>query len=150
MTDEDRPETAERRPLSIVLRAELAEVDRAREFLRERLRGLPFGEEDQFKIELAMVEMCVNITRYAYRGPAGDMDLSFWIDGGRIVLEIRDAGLPFDPRSVPDPEMDAIVNGERTGGLGIYLARRLMDAFDYRREDGRNIVTLIKKIPVSG
>jgi anti-sigma regulatory factor (Ser/Thr protein kinase) len=56
-----------------------------------------------------------------------------------------DSGIPFDPRSVPKPDIDRLILSRRTGGLGIYLARTLMDGFDYRREDGQNVLTLTKK-----
>ena len=41
--------------------------------------------------------------------------------------------------------MREMLSGERMGGLGIFLARRLMDGFDYRREAGQNVLTMSKK-----
>jgi sigma-B regulation protein RsbU (phosphoserine phosphatase) len=32
------------------------------------------------------------------------------------------------------------------GGLGIHLVRQIMDQIQYRREDNKNILTLIKKM----
>ena len=32
------------------------------------------------------------------------------------------------------------------GGLGIYLVRKTMDGVAYRRQDGRNVVTLTKRV----
>jgi anti-sigma regulatory factor (Ser/Thr protein kinase) len=38
-----------------------------------------------------------------------------------------------------------MVSREQMGGLGIFLARKLMDGFSYRREDGQNVLVMYKK-----
>ena len=38
------------------------------------------------------------------------------------------------------------VEERQIGGLGIYLVRELMDSINYEREDGKNILTLIKRV----
>lgn len=131
---------------SITIAADLSEIDRVRQFLKDRLQGLAVAEEDFFKIELSLVEMCVNIIRYAFPDGGGEISIGIREGGSRIVIEIRDSGLPFDPRQVPKPEIDEVVAAGQKGGLGIYLARNLMDEFEYRREDGKNILTIVKKI----
>jgi anti-sigma regulatory factor (Ser/Thr protein kinase) len=131
---------------SIKLRATLGEVDRAREFLRDAVADVAFSEEDLFRLELAVTEVCINIVRYAYPGSGGEMALHVWDDGDAVFVELADGGQPFDPRTVPAPTLEELVRGERTGRLGIYLARKMADTFDYRREDGRNVVTISKRI----
>ena len=49
---------------SLTIAAELSEVERVRQFLKESLQGLEISEEDFFKLELSLVEMCVNVIRY--------------------------------------------------------------------------------------
>ena len=126
--------------------ADLSSVDRVRAFLKNSLADLNPSEEDFFKIELAVVEICVNISRYAYPGGAGELTVVIGIEGRTVTIEIRDAGIAFDPRSVPKPDVSWILATGRTGGLGIYLARTLMDVFDYRRENGGNVLTLVKDV----
>jgi serine/threonine-protein kinase RsbW len=130
----------------LTLPADLAAVDRVRAFLKEALSPLNPNEEDFFKVELAVVEMCVNVSRYAYPGGSGDLTVDVGIENRTASITISDSGVPFDPRSVPKPDVTWILSTGRTGGLGIYLARTLMDRFDYRREDDRNIVTLVKRV----
>jgi anti-sigma regulatory factor (Ser/Thr protein kinase) len=131
---------------SITIAADLSEIDRVRQYLQDRLRGLAVSEEDFFKIELSLVEMCVNIIRYAFPEGRGEISIGISRDESRVIIEIRDSGRPFDPRQVPKPEMDEVVAAGQKGGLGIYLTRQLMDEFEYRREDGQNILTIIKRI----
>jgi anti-sigma regulatory factor (Ser/Thr protein kinase) len=127
------------------VKSELKELDRIRRFLRRGLHGLELGEEDVYKIELSLVEMCTNIMRYAYPESRGDIHIRSWHEDARLYLELRDDGVAFDPRTVKKPSMREMLSGERMGGLGIFLARRLMDGFDYRREDGQNVLTMFKK-----
>jgi anti-sigma regulatory factor (Ser/Thr protein kinase) len=131
---------------SIVLPATLSSVERARGFVRDLVRGVPFSEEDLFHLELAVTEICVNIARYGYAGGPGEMALRVWEDRGSVFVEFVDQGIPFDPRTPSPPTLEALLSGGRKGGLGIYLARRLTDSFDYRRDAGRNVVTISKKV----
>ena len=131
---------------SLTIAAELSEVERVRQFLKESLQGLEISEEDFFKLELSLVEMCVNVIRYGYPEGRGEISIDIRDGRKRVIIEIRDSGIPFDPCDIPKPNIEDIVAAGQKGGLGIYLARKLMDEFAYRREDNRNVVRLVKKI----
>lgn len=131
---------------TLTVAAELSEVDKIRRFLRETLAPGRLSEQDFFKVELAVVEMCVNIARYAYPRARGRISVTLRRTRRRVTVEIRDTGVPFDPCSAPKPDVKKIVAAGRRGGLGIYLTLRLMDACAYRREDGQNVLTMTKKI----
>ena len=146
MTDRDDSFADGGRRETITLRAELSELDLARRFLRESLAAVRLEEEEFFKLELALVEICVNIIRYAYSGDEGTITMSVQTEPA-LCLEIRDSGRPFDPRRVPAPDLDEHLKAGRKSGLGVYLARSLVDDFDYRRENGENIVTLSHGLP---
>jgi serine/threonine-protein kinase RsbW len=130
---------------TLQVKSELREIDKVRKFMRRVLRGLELTEEDVYKVELSLVEMCTNIVRYAYPESRGNIYIRTWREDARLYLELRDDGVAFDPRSVKKPSMREMLSGERMGGLGIFLARRLMDGFDYRREAGQNVLTMSKK-----
>jgi anti-sigma regulatory factor (Ser/Thr protein kinase) len=130
---------------TLKVRSELRELDKIREFLKKNLLALELTEEDTFKIELSLVEMCTNIMRYAYSGTKGDIFLRAWHEKGKFYLEIKDNGVPFDPSHIKKPSLKEIITKEQMGGLGIFLARRLMDGFSYRREKDQNIVLMFKR-----
>jgi serine/threonine-protein kinase RsbW len=138
MTRDDRPDESRR---TLTIRATLSEIDKARSFLREFLAPFSLDEEEFFKLELALVEICVNISRYAYDGETGTIVVTLSTQPG-FCIEIRDSGRPFDPRLVPPPDLDNLVASGRRGGLGVYLARSLVDEFSYKREGGENVITL--------
>ena len=95
------------------------------------------------KIELAAEEALVNIFHYAYPERPGDVEMICQVDRGRFIIEIIDSGIPFDVTAMPDPDVTAGIEERELGGLGIFLIRRMMDEVRYRREDNRNILTLI-------
>jgi anti-sigma regulatory factor (Ser/Thr protein kinase) len=130
---------------TLTVQSELRELDRVRAFLKENLAGLELSEEDVYKVELSLVEMCSNIMRYAYPRAKGEIVVSAWHKDGKFYLEVRDSGIPFDPRRVRRPTLEEMVSREQMGGLGIFLARKLMDGFSYRREDGQNVLVMYKK-----
>jgi len=130
---------------TLTVESELRELGKLRAFLKSNLAGLDLNEEDVYKVELSLVEMCSNIMRYAYPGKKGDIVVSAWHEGGKFYLEVRDSGVPFDPRQVKRPTLEEMINREQMGGLGIFLARKLMDGFLYRREDDQNVLVMYKK-----
>jgi anti-sigma regulatory factor (Ser/Thr protein kinase) len=130
---------------AIKVQSELRELDKVRAFLKKNLDGLDISEEEIYKIELSLVEMCTKIMRYAYPKEKGEIVIKAWYGKGDFSLEIRDNGVPFDPRQVKRPTLEEMINRDQMGGLGIFLARKLMDRFSYRREDDQNILTMSKK-----
>ena len=131
---------------TLTIKSELAELDRMRSFLKEYLDGLKISDKDYFKVELALLEICVNIIRYAYPESNGDIQIKVWQDQGKMYIEIRDKGVPFDPRKLESPDIDDIIRKEQTGGLGVFLSRSLMDGFDYKRKGDHNVLTIYKNI----
>ncbi|HSB04077.1 MAG TPA: ATP-binding protein, partial [Thermodesulfobacteriota bacterium] len=61
----------------------------------------------------------------------------------RFVIEIIDRGVPFDVTAIPDPDVTAGIPERETGGLGIFFMKKVMDDVRYRRENDRNLLTLI-------
>jgi anti-sigma regulatory factor (Ser/Thr protein kinase) len=126
--------------------SDLGEVEKIRTFLRKNLKGLKISDREYYQIELSLLEICINIIRYAYPQEKGEIVLKTWQSEGKVFLEIRDNGIPFDPRKRKAPDLKEIIRSKEKGGLGIFLSRRLMDGFDYKREDDKNILTMYKEL----
>jgi len=126
--------------------SDLAEIEKIKDFLKESLKGWSISEQAFYIIELSIAEICINIVRYAYPHKKGKIFLKTWRQERKLFIEIRDNGVPFDPRETKSPDIREIIKGKKRGGLGIFLARELMNGFDYRRENNQNILTMSKKI----
>ena len=57
-----------------------------------------------------------------------------------------DEGIPFDPLAQQAPDTSLPLMDRPVGGLGIFLVKKTMDAVEYRHENGRNILTIRKRI----
>ena len=126
--------------------SDMAEIVSVRDFLRESLEGLELSERVYYIIELSLLEICTNIILYAYPTSKGDIFLKIWEQDGKVYIEIRDTGVPFNPRKTKTPDINRSIKKKRTGGMGIFLARQLMDGFDYKRESKQNVLTMFKTI----
>ncbi len=109
---------------------------------------MPSDEALRFKLQLSIEEAVENVVRYAYDGGIGWLEAGTNLDHDSLLLtiELRDAGIPFNPLEQPEPDITAKAEDRDIGGLGIYLCKKLMDTISYRYEDGNNILTMTKKI----
>ena len=109
---------------------------------------MPKDEELRFKIELSIEEAVENVVQYAYEGGIGWLEAGTSLDDKSLILtiELRDAGMPFNPLEKEDPDITLSADERPVGGLGIYICKSMMDSIDYRYEDGNNILVLKKRV----
>ena len=101
----------------------------------------------RFDVTLAIEELVTNTIGYGYDdGGEHSIDVVLRIEGDTLTVEIADDGRAFDPLQAPEPDLGAPLEERAVGGLGIYLVRKTMDGVAYRRQDGRNVVTLTKHV----
>jgi anti-sigma regulatory factor (Ser/Thr protein kinase) len=99
------------------------------------------------QLRLAVEEAVVNVIDYAYpTGNEGDITIKMTSDGHILRFQIVDTGIPFDPTKKEKTDTTLPVEERQIGGLGILLVSELMDTINYEREDGKNILTLIKTL----
>ncbi len=100
-----------------------------------------------YAIVLALEEVATNVVRHG-GGEQGTSEIEIEVvsTDEEVRVEVRDSGKPFDPfHDAPEPDIDAALEDRKIGGLGVHFVRVLMDEASYRREDGRNHVTLVKR-----
>ena len=97
---------------------------------------------------VAIEEIFVNIASYAYGQGSGNAFLSFGFDEQERVMTIvvEDEGVPFNPLDREEPDVSLSASEREIGGLGIFITKRTMDEVSYSYENGKNILTMIKKI----
>ena len=111
-----------------------------------------FGNAEQwpldlvFQINLVIEELGVNIMTHGRGEGLEKIKITLTAEGESLTIEITDNGRPFDPtRDAPEPELSSELGERNIGGLGVHIVRSFMDSFSYRRQDGRNRVTLVKE-----
>ncbi len=113
--------------------------------LAEWIEGLDLPTELSMPINLALEEAVSNVMLYAYPGQHGQVLIEFSKEKS-IIFTITDSGIPFDPTQQREADTTLSLEERQIGGLGIHLVRQLMDEIYYRREDNKNVLTLIKHI----
>jgi len=97
-------------------------------------------------IDLALEECITNVFSYAWNDEHEHwVTIRFEASRTEARIEIQDDGREFNPLSAPSTDISQPLETRPIGGLGIHMIRQLMDAVEYRRENGRNILTLIKR-----
>ena len=110
------------------------------------VHGLP--RQAIFSVNLALDEVVTNIIRYAYNdnGLPHPIVVRLAFEEGVLAAQVEDDGRAFNPLEAPAPDIDATIEERPIGGLGIHLVRSMMDSVEYRRDDGRNVFIMKKRL----
>ena len=134
--------------LSVILANDLSEVPRLAARVDEFCRGWNIPGRIAGRFNVALEEAVTNAISYAFPdGGRHEIAVQIEYRGGALRASVSDDGQPFDPLSQPAPDIRAAVADRKVGGLGIHLLRSLMQSVEYRRTNGRNVLTF--QTPVS-
>ena len=122
--------TYEEKTLSLQIPCDLKQVREVRRFFKEFIEGLPFSDEDQMNLELALNEGVSNAIDH---GSANNkkmiVDITFEIKRSFLIIIIKDyGGKEFNPEYY---ERITLKKDWGRGGRGIYLMRTIMDELSY-------------------
>jgi serine/threonine-protein kinase RsbW len=97
-------------------------------------------------IILAVDEACTNIIKHAYKYyPDGEIKIKLKYDLHKFTIIIIDHGVSFEPKRVPEPDLEKYYEQRKVGGLGMYLMKRLMDEVKYISIPGKYNQVLLSK-----
>lgn len=132
---------------SIILANELSEISKLNDFIEDIGNEFSLTPDVVFNLTLVLEEAVVNVINYAY--PKEDHEsiyLSAKMQDGSIIFVLSDSGKEFDPTMAPDADVTLSAEDRQIGGLGIFLIRQIMNEVRYERIDGKNVLTLEKKL----
>jgi len=133
--------------LNVSLANRLDEVSRLATLLEAYGAEHGLSPELVYAFDLSLDEVLTNVISYAFEDAREHtIDVRFRIHDAQLEVEVRDPGRPFNPLDVPPPNLDAPIDERPIGGLGLHIVRQMMDRLEYRRVDGRNVLTLTKRI----
>ncbi|MBQ4341592.1 MAG: ATP-binding protein [Clostridia bacterium] len=127
----------------LYITAERAALPEVLAFIEERA-GADADPRELNRLFLAAEEVFVNIADYAC--PGKTVKVTALPAEGALKVVFEDDGPEFDPLKKQDPDVTLPAAERRPGGLGIFMAKRLTDGISYERRDGKNLLTLVKKL----
>ena len=109
--------------------------------MNKELNNVRCPEDVRRKIEIGVDEICSNVVAYAYDTPNGKLEVRYNISHHKMTMLIADNGKQFNPLEYKDPDITSI---SENGGLGIFIAKKIMDNMSYTYCNGRNCLTISK------
>ena len=142
---------SDRRRLDTVLASRRNEIPRLAAVVQQFGTDNHLSVDDIMRIRLVLDEVVVNIVAHGYEdaGDADHHDIHVHLgldDHDTLTIRVTDDAREYDPRTAPAPRFDLPIEERRKGGLGVHIVKAIMDTIDYRRDDGRNVLTLTKKL----
>ncbi len=117
----------------------------------ELARDVDIAEEDRatlaYHLNLAVTEAVANAIKHGAKpDPTNTVRMRASMDDKSLLVEVFDHGEGFDlPDAAP---CDA--DGLQEHGRGLFLVRSVMDAVEYAKGDGWNVLRMRKNLPHDG
>jgi anti-sigma regulatory factor (Ser/Thr protein kinase) len=116
-------------------------------FISETVTRAGGNEGNVTALELIADEIFTNITSYACLGEEEyPVTLEIEVKNGVVSMTFIDSGIPFDPTSVPSPDIGLPAAEREIGGLGIHMVRCMTDEISYERAGDKNVLTVKKRL----
>lgn len=124
-----------------------AELLRLEPFTADFAHAAGLGARDLFALQVIVEELVTNVIDYG-GVPPGELaaEVELETDGALLIMRLADCGRPYNPLEREDPDTSLPAEERPIGGLGIFFCKKLTDAQEYRREDGRNVLILQRRL----
>ena len=130
----------------IIIKADKSNLESILSKIEKSLSNYEISIKSKLQLEIAIEEIFVNISTYAYEDGIGDVRIEYFIDENPLSINIRfiDEGFEFNPLEVSSPDTSLSAEDRDIGGLGLVLVRKNIDSISYEYKDNQNILTIKK------
>ena len=130
----------------LIIEAKDENLGIVQEFIEKNVSPYADPPEKLIVLQIAVEEIFVNISHYAYNPETGPATIRVEILEDPVAVELTffDNGIPYDPLAKADPDVTLDADERDIGGLGIFMVKQSMDDVSYEYKDGQNILTIKK------
>ena len=131
----------------LVLKNQIGELVRVNQFVEDIAEELGLDAELKMNLNLVLEEMVSNVIFYAYpQEKDATIELTAAFDRKELTFVLSDRGEEFDPTLKEDADPNINPVDRKIGGMGIYIVKNIMNEVSYQRLEGKNLLTMTKKI----
>ena len=132
--------------------ARMSEVPAVTAFTSRACHAAGLARDACLRLTLLVEELFTNTVVHGHgQDSEAPVRLVFDVAPGRVELLYEDTGPPHDPfAAVALPDDTTEVEERPVGGLGLVLIAALASEVQYRREDGKNLISLTITGSVTG
>jgi len=126
---------------SVTVPATLESLQSIGRYVLEAAERAGLDRSRAYRLRLAVDEIATNIITHGGEVGAASpaIDVSSRLIDAALVIALEDTGPAYDPLAAPPPQgLDRPLAERAIGGLGVYLAVRAVDRFEYERVGDRN------------
>jgi serine/threonine-protein kinase RsbW len=125
-------------------RKEFASLGEIFTFTGECTSAYKIDEAVKFSVDLVVEEFFTNMVKYNPES-RNDVSISISRDGNKLVLTMVDTDVEkFDVTGAPEKDTSASLDERTPGGLGIQIAKKLMDSIIYEYVNRSSKITFTK------
>ena len=133
---------------NLTITNDLSALAGVREMVRVGLAKGGFPAQYLNRLQIAVDEAVTNIVEHGYTEQVPGkavIELDLTVERERFRMIIEDHGSTFDPEEFGDIDIQRHVSAGHSGGLGVFLMRKIMDLIEYHAEKGKkNRLVLVK------
>jgi len=130
-----------------VIENQIEELSSLAEKIDDLAEEWEFSPGLAMNLNLVIEEAVSNIIFYAFKDKQKhDIEITVSLENKRLNIKITDDGIPFNPLTQEQPDINLPTEERPVGGLGIFLISQIMDEMKYDRNKNENILTLTKSI----
>jgi len=129
--------------IQLLINDRLAEIATVTDELESFAMANGVPDTITWRFQLALEELLRNIIAHAYMDNDNhEIGIHFRCIDTKFTATITDGGIPFNPLNSEPPDLSNALDEREIGGLGIHLARNVVEEFEYAWADGKNVVTI--------
>lgn len=125
---------------------DIASLEQIFAFVEECFAFYRIDEANELSVNLAVEEFFTNMVKYNPQNH-DDVAISISRQDKKLVVSLLETDVePFDVTRLPEVDTLAPLQARKEGGLGIHLAKHLMDSIGYEYANRCSKITLVKML----